>query len=383
MKAVKTIGIVLAAIITFAVVAVAGYVIYVVATYDRIPDNEPLEVRQLEGSADAERDTVLSTGTEYTMLTFNIGFGAYDQPFSFFMDKGYMADGTETVGVFSRARSELAAKDNTSAAIETALSENADIMLFQEVDRDADRSYRIDQAEAIEKSVEKSIPGITYASYASNFHTALLLYPPTKPIGKISDSGILTLSRYEITSAVRRSYPVSGAFPTKFFDLDRCFAINRMPVEGTEKQLVLINTHMSAYDEGGTIRTAQMELLSGVLQAEYSAGNWVIVGGDFNHALGGSEKNFMGEMKTPDWVQVFDESMLPEGFHMVIAENGTEVATDRDSSIPYEKGVNYEVTLDGFIISKNITATSRNIDANYKASDHNPVIMTFSLDQNS
>jgi endonuclease/exonuclease/phosphatase family metal-dependent hydrolase len=136
---------------------------------------------------------------------------------------------------------------------------------------------------------------------------------------------------------------------------------------------------MSAYDEGGAIRRAQMELLGGVIADEYAKGNWVIVGGDFNHALGGSESKFMNSMRTPPWVQSFDESQLPAHCRMVIADNNDSVATDRDTSIPYEKGVNYEVTLDGFIVTDNVEAASENIDADYLGSDHNPVKLRFRL----
>ena len=48
---------------------------------------------------------------------------------------------------------------------------------------------------------------------------------------------------------------------------------------------MLINLHMSAYDEGGTIRAKQLEMLNAVLSEERAAGNYVIAGGDFNHCL--------------------------------------------------------------------------------------------------
>jgi hypothetical protein len=71
--------------------------------------------------------------------------------------------------------------------------------------------------------------------------------------------------------------------------------------------------------------------------------------------------------------------MLPKGFNMLIADNADKVATDRDSSIPYVPGVNYQVTLDGFMVSDNIEAITHNIDGDYKGSDHNPVRMEFIL----
>ena len=47
--------------------------------------------------------------------------------------------------------------------------------------------------------------------------------------------------------------------------------------------------------------------------------------------------------------------------------------------MPYEPGVSYEVTVDGFIVSDNVSATAVNVDAGFAYSDHNPVLLTFEL----
>jgi endonuclease/exonuclease/phosphatase family metal-dependent hydrolase len=212
-------------------------------------------------------------------------------------------------------------------------------------------------------------------------HTGYLFYPPSRPIGQIKDGGILTVSKYRIESSERRSFPVSDAFPTKFFDLDRCFTVSRMPVDGSESALVIINVHASAYDKGGLIRKEQMKMLSEAAASEYESGNWVIIGGDFNHALHGTLEMFPGQMQVPDWAQPFDEAMVPEGFSLVQPSNFSSVATCRDTSMPYNPNVNYEVTVDGFFVSGNITATAENIDADYDGSDHNPVRLEFTLNE--
>ena len=102
------------------------------------------------------------------------------------------------------------------------------------------------------------MPGYT-SVYAENFHTANLFYPFHDPIGR-TNAGILTLSHYRTDRAVRRSFPVTTNFIDKLFDLDRCFAVHYLPVAESEKELVLINLHMSAYDEGGTIRAEQLKM---------------------------------------------------------------------------------------------------------------------------
>ena len=174
------------------------------------------------------------------------------------------------------------------------------------------------------------------------------------------------------------SYPIDNSFLAKFLDLDRCFIITRYEV-ANGKELVLINNHMSAYDEGGMIRAKQLELLNTVMKQEYDQGNYVIVGGDFNHVLNIDEEAFSSEQLVPSWVNSLSDEELPDGMKIVNASNNLEVATCRDSDIPYTKGVNYVTILDGFIISDNIVAVAENIDADFMYSDHNPVKLTFKL----
>ena len=356
---------VLGALLGLVLLVLIGYVVYMQLTYYRIPDNTALEII-------LPAEEILETETTYKALTYNIGFGAYNHDFSFFMDSGTMADGTAVSGTMSRAQSYEIALGNTEGALAVSLAEKADFYLYQEVDVKATRSFKIDQRAMLENGT----PG--YGSvFASNFHSAYLAYPFTEPHGSV-DAGLLSLSRYAISGAVRRSYPVDESFPTKFFDLDRSFALLRLPV-ANGKELVLINSHMSAYDEGGTVRAAQLQMLNDVMAEESAKGNYIIVGGDFNHALCGTVDVFPSQQKVPDWVFTLEDADLAKGLSVVRAENVNEVATCRSTDLPYVKGVNYTVVLDGFIVSDNITATAKNVDTDFRYSDHNPVLLTFTL----
>lgn len=358
----KVIGILVAAL----VLIVGGYIAYLMVTYDRIPDNETVEITSnATGSA-------LSTGRDYTAATYNIGFGAYTPDYTFFMDEGIMEDGTQTVGERSVAVSEESVLACTEGVIKAVRDLDPDFALFQEVDIDSTRSYGVNQKEAI----EAAFPAMD-AAFAVNFHTAFLAYPPSEPHG-IVNGGLLSLSNAPVREATRRSFPVSDEFPMKFFDLDRCFLVEWIPVENG-KELVLINSHMSAYDEGGIIRAQQLELLMDVLKSEAAAGNYVIAGGDWNHALCGSENLYPSQQLIPPWLAMFDESVLPDGFTVVEPDNLTDVSTCRGTDIPYEQGVTYTVTIDGFIVSDNVSAHAVNIDTGFQYSDHNPVLLTFSL----
>ena len=68
-------------IILLAILVAGGYVAYVFLSYSRIEDNLALTPA---GNATEKA----KTGEEYTIVTYNLGFGAYTADFTFFMDEG-------------------------------------------------------------------------------------------------------------------------------------------------------------------------------------------------------------------------------------------------------------------------------------------------------
>ena len=364
MQIVKKIFFFVIIVVLLIAVALAAYVFYLQDGYFRYEDNLPLAI-------DNQMSKLITKDGKYSALIYNVGFGAYDQDYSFFMDTGVMKNGEKVKGKYGQGRSYSDVDFNiTNSALE-AEKQNADFYMFQEVDIKATRSFGINEKEKIEASLSE------YSSvYASNFHSRFLFYPLTNPHGSV-EAGLLTLGKYEIASATRKSYTVDEGFLIKFFDLDRCFSVERYKIEDAENEFVLVNHHMSAYDEGGLIRKKQMQELFDFADEEYKKGNYIVIGGDFNHALSGSENLYKTEQEFPNWVSVFPEDELPEGFSVVKPDNFGDVATCRTADIPYEKGVNYETIVDGFIISDNISASSTIIDLEYLYSDHNPVLLNF------
>ncbi len=129
-------------------------------------------------------------------------------------------------------------------------------------------------------------------------------------------------------------------------------------------------------------------MLNQALSAEYTAGNYVLAGGDFNHCLIADKFNsdeealnyYPTKQNVPDWVKgsVLHGEELTEGFTVQASKDGA--ATCRGADMPYDKGVNYETIIDGFIVSDNIEVIYEGtIDTQYVYSDHNPVKMTFKL----
>lgn len=339
------------------VLVVLIYVIYIFASYQRIEDNVAL-------TPENNSEEIVKTGTDYKITTFNVGFGAYSKDYSFFMDGGKESR--------ARSKDEVIANINGASAVIEQL--DPDFAFFQEVDTDSTRSYHVNQYELL-----KGIFPDMASDFGVNYDSAYLFYPILEPHGK-SKSCLATFSDYKIESALRRSLPIDTGV-MKFVDLDRAYVITRVAVENG-KQLCLYNIHLSAYTKDGSIREAQVQMLSEDLKADYDAGNYVICAGDFNQDLyGNSAELFSAKQETPSWAERFPSELLPEGISLALPEaDETLVPTCRNADKPYVEGENFVTVLDGFIISDNVECVEvRNIDAGFLHSDHNPVLLEFRL----
>ena len=339
------------------------YLLYLVISYHRIEDNLALQVETSDEGGQQETKK-LTTGEQYSALTYNIGFGAYTPDFSFFMDGGKS----------SWAKSKDCVLDTVQGAGDLAASLNPDFAMIEEIDLDSTRSYHVNEYDMLRNCFPND-----YYVFAQNYDSAFLFYPFTQPHGS-SKSGIGLFSKYPVTSALRRSLPISTSF-SKFLDLDRCYSISRVPVDNG-KELVIFALHMSAYGNSDAIREGQIAMLSADMQKEYEVGNYVLCGGDFNHDLKASDGD---EEEHESWAYPFPREALPEHFSFCIdalseEERNAMWNSARNADMAYVPDVTYTVTLDGFIVSDNIEClTYENVDTGYSYSDHDPVYMEFKL----
>ena len=348
---------VLLCIVLALVLVVGAYVAYVFVDYHRIGD---MALTPEGDAADAE----LAEGKRYTVLSYNIGFGAYEDDYGFFMDGG-----TE-----SWAWSEERLTANVDAIADFLAGQQADFYLLQEVDIDSTRSYHVDERQPI----YQALPGMSHV-FAQNYDSPFLMYPLTQPHGA-SRSGLLTFSTAAISSAKRVELPIENSV-MKLVDLDRCYSVSRIPVNGS-KELILYNLHLSAYTSDGTIATEQLKLLLADMQAEYEAGNWCVAGGDFNKDLLGDSAVWFGEAdQAYSWAQPIPDGLF-DGYDITLAaplDENAPVPSCRNADSAYHEG-QYVLTVDGFMVSKNVTVESTEvIDTGFQWSDHNPVKMVFTL----
>ena len=209
-KAGKRIGIIILVILLI----VAAYLVYVMVSYHRLPDKLTLEVNRTGNQAAFEEDRQVEVGKYYWIMTYNIGFGAYRNDYSFFMDGGRS----------SWAKDEESVTAGICGMGDIVNTVNPDFVLMQEVDIDGTRSYHVNELELMNQFVTGY-----YYTFAENYDSPFLFFPPWEPHGA-NQAGIVTYSRSEITDTMRRSLPISQSF-SRFLDLDRCYSISRIPLE--------------------------------------------------------------------------------------------------------------------------------------------------------
>lgn len=331
-------------------ILVGAFVIFVV--YASLSDYKPDEKIEivLNDSADPIPDW-----TEYDLMIWNIGYCGLDASMDFFYDGG------------EQVRPDIENVKNNLSAVRNFISANDSIEFFllQEVDKNSKRSYGIN----IYDSIRAALPD--YKSYfGMNYKVFFVPLPPTNPMGRVN-SGLQSLFKFEPQSVDRYSFPGNFDWPKGLFMLDRCFLVSRFPVRGG-KELVLINTHNSAYDDG-SLKAGQMEYLKGFLIEEYSKGNYIVVGGDWNQSPYGFSKNFME--------QKFDNenySEIPENYPVpgwVWAWDGSQ-PTNRRVKQTYSRGDTPTALIDFYLLSPNVRPVQvKTIDLNFANSDHQPVIL--------
>ena len=209
--------------------------------------------------------------------------------------------------------------------------------------------------------------------FAKNYDVFFVPKPISNPMGKVL-SGIATFSKYTPASSTRYAFPGDFGFPTQLFWLDRCFLVNRYPLTNG-KELVLINTHNEAFDEGD-IRKAQMEYLKGFILNEYRIGNFVIAGGDWNQCPPDFKPAFHGDRVNTSQM-VMQSDYLPSewkwAYDSTTPSNRTVIAA-------YDHSTTTTTVIDFFLLSPNTeydyVKCSR---LGFTNSDHNPVIIRVKL----
>lgn len=350
MTIIKILGIaLLAAILLFGL-----FIVYSSITYYN-PSQELIIAQN------SKPDTI-SCNSELSILSWNIGYAGLGDNMDFFYDSGKKVRDT-----YERTVTNL---DSITELIRKKTSST--FYLIQEIDLHSKRTYYINEKDII--LAHKNY----YSAIGLNYVVKFVPIPPTSPMGQVN-SGVISLSKYQPSSSTRYGYPGKFSWPNRLFNLRRCMLVNRYPTNNG-KEFVLINTHMSAFDDG-SLKQQEMQYLKNYILAEYSKGNYVVVGGDWNQSPPNFPLNTFGENYKVDFFKLtnVNSDFMPTEWKWVF---DSKSPTNRYLNESYSPGKTFSTIIDFFLVSPNVAVLGNHTyNLNFANSDHNPISMTFNLKQ--
>lgn len=349
----KTIRKIIKALLIALLVLLAGFASLIV--YAMISDYKPDEKTIVFSSENPDR---LNDTSELSFLTWNIGYCALDREMDFFYDGGTKVFTPEETYIKNLASVKDFLKDN----------DTVDFIFIQEIDVRSKRSYRYNQYDTISGLLTGYHP-----FFGKNYDVFFVPVPPSSPMGKVH-SGIAVFSKMQPSSSIRYSFPGRYGFPKQLFMLDRCFLVNRYPLENG-KEIVVINTHNEAFDPG-EIRRTQMSYLKEFMLNEYEKGNYIIAGGDWNQSPPDFKPEFSGNLLNTDQMMM-EAGYLPDDWNWVYDNT---YPSNRSVTEAYNPSETTTTVIDFFLLSPNVSEVRVDcIHLGFENSDHNPVRMKIRL----
>ena len=300
-------------------------------------------------------DAAQSDRDSYTIVTYNLGY------------LSGLANNTTTQP--ERAFFEA----NQQQAIAALSAVNPDIVALQEVDFGAQRSYGVNQAEVIARSLNHTDYAIA-VNWDKNY-VPFPYWPPSAHFGKML-SGQAILSRYPVQENTRTVLQkVAGNnFVYNAFYLDRLLQVAKIEVDG--KTLVVMSTHLEAFDE--ETRVAQTRFIKAIAE-DYAQTAPVLLVGDFNSALNRPEFVATTGQAYQEKQFSIKELLASEQLAPAVpqAQWPTE-GTTQNATFPTDKP---EYKLDYIFYTPDTIeiVETQVINAAGEASDHLPLMMRFRL----
>ena len=294
---------------------------------------------------------IQSAGDKLSLVTWNIGYAGMGR------EADFVADG----GTQKRPESKKLVERNLVQIASTVEELNADVFLLQEVTRPSWNTYQTDTLAAIEAKLPKH-----QWTFGADLKTRWMLPPLYIELGNA------IFSRCDIGSAERRGLPLEPEFVAGIFRKGYRMHIVRLPRGGqAQGEWVIVNLHLSAFDEGANVRRSQLEAVLRFATAEYAKGNFVVAGGDWNFRLAETAFPHRTAPEHLFWVADFPEDSLPTGWHWAV---DSSVPTVRTAHKPYIEGENYVLVIDGFLCSPNVQVSSvSTLNLRFAHTDHHPV----------
>jgi endonuclease/exonuclease/phosphatase family metal-dependent hydrolase len=300
-------------------------------------------------------DTINLENLNLSFLCWNIGYGGLGKEMDFFYDGGTNVRTTQAKTI----------KNLNEIKKFILKNDSVDFILLQEIDICSKRSYFIDEA----KAISYVVPDF-FQSFGTNYLVKFVPVPLANPMGK-TNSGLLTLSRYIPVSSERFNLPGDYPWPKKLFMLDRCILVNRYILTNC-KQLIVVNIHNSAFDDG-SLKKQEMNYLIKFILEEYNKGNYICAGGDWNqNPPGFQSEKFISEIKYENFqLTQIEYNCFPDNWKWGYDRM---IPTNRSLKASYDPILTSKTILDFYLISPNLEyIVIQSHDLGFENSDHQPV----------
>ena len=284
-----------------------------------------------------------------TVTTWNIGYAGLGA------SSDFIADG----GTSLLPPSAQAVEANLSQITNTIANDRADVLLLQEVAS----SGMMTRWVAVRQAIARQLVG-----RQTFFRPDVASWGIPWPL-RTSHGTILALKANPSSAAVE---PLPGEPGLLAGYLRRRYALQivRVPIAGKASQWAIANLHLSAFDDGGKTRRAQVQAALQFAASEYAKGNHVVLGGDWNMVLSDPKWPSTTVVKYLFWIFDFPRQELADGWSIAVDPTTPTVRTLYQ---PYVPGENFVTSVDGFLVSPNVRVESTTtLDNGFSCSDHMP-----------
>jgi endonuclease/exonuclease/phosphatase family metal-dependent hydrolase len=293
-------------------------------------------------------------GNEISISTWNLGYAGLGSASDFIKDGG--------TRMFPPSRD--AVRGNLAGIVETASHLDVDVALFQEVAGDTPLNYWISVDRALAR-----LMGDRQYWFRHDVSTWGVPRPLRLKHGSVIASRV-TARRAEIAPLPQESDPMLGL-------VVRLYALQVVAVASTDggPDWVIVNLHLSAFDDGAHLRLEQLRAVFDFAEAKYRLGNRVILGGDWNMILMHTDFESTTPDEFLDWIHDLPRDWVPEDWTIAVDPARPTVRTLYK---PYVPGENFTSIIDGFIVSPNVEVVEvETRETGFVHSNHAPVIARF------
>lgn len=303
----------------------------------------------------AGHDTLPEAGSQISVTTWNVGYGALGAGADFIADGGTHMRALDS-GAITLAVAEIGQQVDHF---------DAQFLLFQELANDSILTRNV----SVQAEVARNL-----TDYSSVYWEDLGVLAP-KPYDISHGMGVYARTGTDVTHAY--ALPQEPGF--FFLTVKRYYAaiVAEVPIRGTDRKWILMNIHLSAFDDEADVRRAQVEAVFDFAETEYAKGNYVVLGGDWNMRISDTEFAHTTAEKDLFWIYDFPQDLLPAGWRFGVDDRTPTVRTLHK---PYVEGENYTTIIDGFAYSPNVRLNQiTTTDLKFENSDHHPVTAEFSV----